>query len=99
LLVRRQTDNRLSEQYALTRWWGLNGAAIVTPGSWRASPGLAGRRLFVQRFGGMSRYIGENQVGGSVSHKYASGNFVDGCLTDLIECCHEFRNTTEVACS
>ena len=77
----------------------MNGAAIVTPGSWRASPGLAGRRLFVQRFGGMSRYVGEHQVGGSVSQKYASGNFVAKCLTDPIECRHEFRNTTEVAIS
>ena len=90
---------RLSEQYALARRWGLNGAAVVTPGGWRASPGLAGRSLFVELFGGMSRYIRENQVGGSVSQKYASRNFVDGCLTNLIECCHEFRNTTEVAIS
>jgi hypothetical protein len=90
---------RLSEQYALARRWGLSGAAVFAAGGWGASPGRASRRLFVQRFGGMSRYIRENQVGGSVSQKYASWYFVDGSLTDLIECCHEFRNTTEVAIS
>jgi hypothetical protein len=89
----------LSEQYALARRCGLNRAAVLSPGGWRASPGLAGHRFFVQRFGGMSRYIGENQVGGSMSQEYASRNFVDGSPADLLECGQEFRNATEVASS
>jgi hypothetical protein len=50
---------RLCEQYTLARGWELNGTSVPAAGRQSGSLGFA-IRLLAQRFGSMSRHIGQN---------------------------------------
>lgn len=89
----------LREQYTLTGRLALNGTEVLAPGRSSCSRGSMFCRLFAQRFGSMSRHIGQNQVSGCASQEYSGRDSVHRRIADLVERGKKFSHTAEVLIS